>query len=67
MNLELYEKSEFVFADSIHIYIYIYTYEYMYDPGIHSMDRCEQIQYDIGGWGKESARIPKREILLVPV
>ena len=32
MILELYEKSEFVFAESIHIYIY--TYEYIYDPGI---------------------------------
>ena len=30
--LECYEKSEFVFAESIHIYIY--TYEYIYDPGI---------------------------------
>ena len=26
MNLELYEKSEFVFAESIHIYIYIYVW-----------------------------------------
>ena len=38
--LELYQKSEFVFAESKHIYVYIYiymciyTYEYLYDPGI---------------------------------
>ena len=40
MILELYEKSDFAFAEHIYywprvyIYIYIYTYEYIYDPGI---------------------------------
>ena len=32
MNLELYQKSEFAFADSIHISIYVY--DNVYDIGI---------------------------------